>query len=103
MNEIILINKPKGITSRDVVNKVSKILNTKKVGHNGTLDPIAAGVLVICTNRYTKLNNLLTSEYKEYIAVNITQSIVVNKDPLVTLLALIDLLGAKTYITFRVK
>ena len=44
MNEIILVNKPKGITSRDVVNKVSKILNTKKVGHNGTLDPVATGV-----------------------------------------------------------
>lgn len=68
MNEIILVNKPKGITSRDVVNKVSKILNTKKVGHNGTLDPLATGVLVICTNRYTKLNNLLTSKDKEYIA-----------------------------------
>ena len=68
MNEIILVNKPKGITSRDVVNKVSKLLNTKKVGHNGTLDPIATGVLVLCTGRYTKLNNLLTSKDKEYIA-----------------------------------
>lgn len=68
MNEIIIVNKPKELTSRDVVNKVSKILNTKKVGHNGTLDPLATGVLVICTNRYTKLNNLLTSKDKEYIA-----------------------------------
>ena len=68
MNEIILVNKPKGITSRDVVNKISKILNTKKVGHNGTLDPLATGVLVITTNKYTKLNNLLSSREKEYIA-----------------------------------
>ena len=68
MNEIILVNKPKGITSRDVVNKISKILNTKKVGHNGTLDPLATGVLVITTNRYTKLNNILSSREKEYIA-----------------------------------
>ena len=68
MNEIIIVNKPKELTSRDVVNKVSKILNTKKVGHNGTLDPLATGVLVLCTNRYTKLNNLLTSKDKEYIA-----------------------------------
>ena len=68
MNEIILVNKPKGLTSRDVVNKISKLLNTKKVGHNGTLDPLATGVLVICTNRYTKLNNLLTSTEKEYMA-----------------------------------
>lgn len=68
MNQIIIVNKPKGLTSRDVVNKVSKILNTKKVGHNGTLDPLATGVLVICTERYTKLNNLLASAEKEYIA-----------------------------------
>ena len=68
MNEIILVNKPKRITSRDVVNKISKILNTKKVGHNGTLDPLATGVLVITTNKYTKLNNLLSSREKEYIA-----------------------------------
>ena len=68
MNEIIIVNKPKGITSRDVVNKISKILKTKKVGHNGTLDPLATGVLVITTNRYTKLNNLLSSREKEYIA-----------------------------------
>ena len=68
MNEIILVNKPKGITSRDVVNKISKLLNTKKVGHNGTLDPLATGVLVITTNRYTKLNNILSSKEKEYIA-----------------------------------
>ena len=68
MNEIIIVNKPKGITSRDVVNKISKILNIKKVGHNGTLDPLATGVLVITTNRYTKLNNLLSSREKEYIA-----------------------------------
>ena len=68
MNEIIIVNKPKGITSRDVVNKISKILNIKKVGHNGTLDPLATGVLVITTNRYTKLNNHLSSREKEYIA-----------------------------------
>lgn len=68
MNQIIIVNKEAGMTSRDVVNKIGKILNTKKVGHNGTLDPIAEGVLVITTNRYTKLNNLLASEEKEYIA-----------------------------------
>ena len=67
MNEIILINKEKGLTSRDVVNKISKILNIKKVGHNGTLDPLATGVLVITTGKYTKLNNLLSSKEKEYI------------------------------------
>ena len=65
---IIVINKPKDLTSRDVVNIISKNLNTKKVGHNGTLDPLATGVLVICFGKYTKLNDLLTSHEKEYIA-----------------------------------
>lgn len=68
MDGIIVINKPKGITSRDVVNKVCKILNTKKVGHTGTLDPIATGVLVICVGKSTKLVEVLTSNDKEYIA-----------------------------------
>lgn len=68
MDGIIIINKPKGITSRDVVNSVSKILKTKKVGHTGTLDPLATGVLVICIGKATKLVELLTSNDKEYIA-----------------------------------
>ena len=67
-NGILVINKEKGYTSRDVVNIISKIFETKKVGHNGTLDPLATGVLVICLNKYTKLNELLASDYKEYIA-----------------------------------
>ena len=68
MNGIIIINKEQGLTSRDVVNKLIKILNTKKIGHTGTLDPIAKGVLVVTVGRATKLCELLTSEYKEYIA-----------------------------------
>lgn len=68
MNGIIIVNKPKGLTSRDVVNEISKILNIKKIGHNGTLDPLAEGVLVICIGKYTKLNELLSSKEKEYIA-----------------------------------
>lgn len=67
-NGILVINKDKGYTSRDVVNVISKLFGTKKVGHNGTLDPLAIGVLVICLNRYTKLNELLASNEKEYIA-----------------------------------
>ena len=62
------INKPKGITSREVVNKVCKLLNTKKVGHTGTLDPIATGVLVLCVGKATKLVETLTSNDKEYVA-----------------------------------
>ena len=68
MDGIILINKEKGYTSRDVVNIVSKALNTKKVGHFGTLDPMAEGLLVVGVNSYTKLGNFLESDTKEYEA-----------------------------------
>lgn len=68
MNGIIVINKPKDYTSRDIVNIVSKRLNTKKVGHTGTLDPLATGVLVLPIGRALKVSELLTSNTKEYIA-----------------------------------
>ena len=68
MNGILLVNKKENWTSRDVVNKVGKILGTKKVGHTGTLDPLATGVLVLCIGSATKLNEILTSTYKEYEA-----------------------------------
>lgn len=68
MNGILIIDKPKGITSRDVVNSVIKKFNTKKVGHTGTLDPIATGVLVVCVGSATKLVDELTGSDKEYIA-----------------------------------
>ena len=68
MNGIIVINKEKGMTSRDVVNIVSKRLKTKKVGHSGTLDPLATGVLVLGVNKYTKLLTLLDDGVKEYVA-----------------------------------
>lgn len=66
---MLLINKPSGITSFDVCKKVSKIFDTKKVGHTGTLDPLAEGLMLILVNKYTKLNNLIDYDYKEYIAV----------------------------------
>lgn len=68
MNGIVIIDKPQGLTSRDVVNIVSKKFNTKKVGHTGTLDPLATGVLVVVINKATKLVDMLTSSDKEYIA-----------------------------------
>lgn len=68
MNGILLVNKKKGETSRDVVNTVAKILGTKKVGHTGTLDPLATGVLVLCIGSSLKLVELLMSHDKEYIA-----------------------------------
>lgn len=67
-NQIIVINKEKGPTSRDVVNLLCKVLNTKKIGHTGTLDPLASGVLVVTVGRYTKLVDSLTSLDKEYVA-----------------------------------
>ena len=69
MNDIgLIINKDKNLTSREVVNKLTKILNNKKIGHTGTLDPIATGVLVCLTGKYTKLVDLITTLDKEYIA-----------------------------------
>ena len=50
-NLILVVNKDKDYTSRDIVNKISKILNIKKIGHTGTLDPIATGVLVCLTGK----------------------------------------------------
>lgn len=68
MNGIILINKEMDYTSRDVVNIISKKFHTKKVGHAGTLDPMATGVLVVCIGSSTKLVEILTGHDKEYIA-----------------------------------
>lgn len=66
LNGIIVINKPKGYTSHDVVAKVKKILNVKKVGHTGTLDPNATGVLPLLLNQGTKLSKYLIEHDKEY-------------------------------------
>ena len=68
MDGILLVNKEKGVTSRDVVNKISKQFKTKKVGHAGTLDPLATGLLIICINRATKIVEIITGYEKEYIA-----------------------------------
>ena len=68
MNGVLLINKEKGITSSDVVVKLKHILNTKKVGHTGTLDPLAEGLMLVTVGKATKISNLLTEKYKEYIA-----------------------------------
>lgn len=65
---IINVYKEKGITSFDVVSKLRKILHEKKIGHTGTLDPNATGVLPICIGNATKLTKYILSEDKEYIA-----------------------------------
>src|SRR5574344_900858 len=68
MDGILIVNKESGYTSRDVVNIVSHTLGVKKIGHTGTLDPMATGVLVLCIGKATKLVELLTADDKEYIA-----------------------------------
>lgn len=94
MNGIFLVDKEIGCTSRDVVNEIIKKVETQKVGHTGTLDPLATGVLVVCVGKATKLVNMLTCEYKEYEAeitlgvktdtYDITGNIIEEKIPNVT-------------------
>lgn len=66
---IVLVDKPEGPTSHDVVAACRKIFNTRKVGHAGTLDPMATGMLVIGIGRATRLLGHLAAHDKEYIAV----------------------------------
>lgn len=68
MQGILIINKPRNFTSQDVVSKVKKILNIKKAGHTGTLDPMATGVLPVLLGNYTKLSKYLIEHNKTYIA-----------------------------------
>lgn len=68
MDGLLLINKKENMTSRDVVNIASKKLNTKKIGHTGTLDPLATGVLVLAVNKGLKVVEDITALDKEYIA-----------------------------------
>ena len=68
MNGLLIVNKEKDMTSRDVVNVICKKFKTRRVGHSGTLDPIATGVLVVAIGNYTKLIDILSSSYKEYVA-----------------------------------
>ena len=68
INGVIPIYKEKGMTSFDVVREIKRIFKTNKVGHTGTLDPLAEGVLLVCIGKATKIVELLTSNEKEYIA-----------------------------------
>ncbi len=65
---IIVVNKDKGFTSHDVVNVIRRIYKTRKVGHTGTLDPDATGVLPICIGKATKACDMLTASDKRYTA-----------------------------------
>ena len=68
INGIVVINKEKGFTSHDVVNVIRRIFSTRKVGHTGTLDPDATGVLPICIGKATKIADMLTFSDKSYVA-----------------------------------
>ena len=68
MDGFLIINKPLGYTSRDVVNKVGKALHTKKIGHTGTLDPNACGVMILAVGKALKMCELMNTHCKEYIA-----------------------------------
>lgn len=67
-NGILIINKPERITSHDVVGKIRKLYGTRKVGHTGTLDPLATGVLVVLLGRAAKAAEYLVSDRKKYVA-----------------------------------
>src|SRR5437870_7955103 len=69
MNGELIIDKPAGITSHDVVARVRKIIGERRVGHTGTLDPFATGVLVLVVGRVTRLAQFLSGAEKEYEAV----------------------------------
>ncbi len=68
MNGILIIDKPVGITSHDVVARCRRILRTKRIGHTGTLDPFATGVMVILVGNATRLAQFLDKDAKEYTA-----------------------------------
>jgi len=65
---VLLIDKPSGVTSHDVVQKVRQILHQREVGHTGTLDPLSTGLLVLCLGKGTKISQFLTAEFKSYLA-----------------------------------
>lgn len=68
MDGVLLVNKEEGLSSFDVVRKIKKFLNTKKVGHCGTLDPLATGLLVVTVGKALKISRFLEGDEKEYIA-----------------------------------
>ena len=106
MNGIINIYKEQGYTSHDVVAKLRGILRMKKIGHTGTLDPDAVGVLSVCTGRATKLCGMITDWGKTYEAVmllgtrtdtqDISGNILSQTDVNVTKIQIMDVIGSFT-------
>lgn len=69
MNGIVIVNKPQGKTSHDIVGIMRRVFKTRRVGHTGTLDPLATGVLPVCIGNATRAADMLTASEKEYRAV----------------------------------
>ena len=65
---VLLVDKPSGMSSHDVVQKVRHLLRQREVGHSGTLDPLSTGLLVLCVGKGTKISQFLSAEFKTYIA-----------------------------------
>src|ERR1044071_6035197 len=68
-NGVLIVDKPEGMTSHDVVASARRILKTKRVGHTGTLDPFATGVLVLLIGKATRLAQFIDKDEKEYEAL----------------------------------
>ena len=86
VNGIINVYKEKGYTSFDVVAKLRGIFKQKKIGHTGTLDPDAEGVLPVCLGKATKVCDLLTDKNKEYVAVMLLGKVTDTQDTTGTVL-----------------
>ena len=67
MDGVLLVNKEEGLSSHDVVRKLRKLLNTKKIGHCGTLDPLAKGLLVVTIGKALKISRFIESDEKEQL------------------------------------
>lgn len=65
---VVIVNKPKGMTSHDVVSAIRRIYHTRRVGHTGTLDPMATGVLPVCVGNATRASDMLLASDKRYVA-----------------------------------
>lgn len=96
LDKIILVNKPLGWTSFDVVNKLRKTLGVKKIGHAGTLDPLATGLLIICTGKMTRKVQELTSLDKEYTGTLILGQSTPSHDRETEITEVRDISGIKT-------
>ena len=111
MNGVVVVDKPAGITSHDVVDRVRKLLGMKKAGHTGTLDPLATGVLPVCVGEATKIASFLAGDDKVYEVVmllgvrtdtqDVTGTVLAEQEPRVGASVMASLVGRITQIAPR--